>query len=206
MHELKGLYAITRESKGNTARLINDVEAALRGGVRILQYRDKSDNPTLRKQEARELLDLCNDYSALLIVNDDLELAAHIAAHGIHLGKHDAHINVVRSRLGKRAVIGVSCYNQLACARKAEQEGANYIAFGSFFPSPTKPKAALAQTSLLQTWKNQMTPICAIGGITLNRAPALIEAGADMLAIISDLWDSNDIQKHTRAYCQLWSK
>ncbi|RUM94024.1 MAG: thiamine phosphate synthase [Thiothrix sp.] len=205
-HELKGLYAITRESKGDTARLIGDVQAALQGGVRILQYRDKSNNPILRKQEARKLLELCRNYSALLIINDDLKLAADIGAHGIHLGKHDADLNTARSQLGRQAIIGISCYNQLTCANKAQQEGANYIAFGSFFPSPTKPAASPAQISLLQNWKNQTTPVCAIGGIRLNRAATLIEAGADMLAIISNLWDSDNIQEQARAYSQLWPR
>ncbi len=205
MHELKGLYAITRESKGNTARLIDDVQAALQGGVRILQYRDKSDNPVLRRQEAYELLDLCNAFSASLIINDDIKLAASIGAHGVHLGKNDEGIDVARSILGAQVIVGVSCYNHLPCANKAEQKGADYVAFGSFFPSPTKPTATPAPIALLNTWKNHATPICAIGGVTLNRAPALIDAGADMLAIISNLWDSNNIQNHARAYCQLWS-
>jgi len=206
MHKLKGLYAITRESKGDTARLIEDAQAALEGGVRIMQYRDKSDNPVLRNQEARELLALCTDHSALLIINDDIKLAASIGAHGVHLGKQDAGINVARSQLGEQAVIGVSCYNQLTCAIQAEHEKADYIAFGSFFPSPTKPTATAAQMSLLQAWRSHTTPVCAIGGITLKRAPALIGAGANILAIISDLWDSSDIQKQALAYRQLWLK
>ncbi len=205
MNALKGLYAITQESKGDTARLIDHVQAALQGGVQILQYRDKSNKQAMRKQEACELLDLCQDFSALLIINDDIELAASIGAHGVHLGKQDGCISTARSRLGSTAIIGVSCYNLLSCAKQAEQEGADYIAFGSFFPSPTKPEATQASISLLQAWKYHSTPICAIGGITLSRAPALVEAGADMLAIISDLWNASNIKKRANTYCQLWS-
>jgi thiamine-phosphate pyrophosphorylase len=160
----------------------------------------------LRLQEAHKLLDLCHHYNAILIINDDLELAANINAHGLHLGKDDRHINEARAELGPEAIIGVSCYNELLLAEKAEQQGADYIAFGSFFPSPTKPAAIPANIDLLKTWKHHATPACAIGGITVNSAPTLIEAGADMLAVISDLWDSKNIQKHTRAYTLLWSR
>lgn len=205
MRKLKGLYAITRESRGNTARLVEEVGAALQGGLRILQYRNKSGNQMLRGQEAGELRKLCSEYSALLIINDDPELAANTGADGVHLGKYDSSVDKARAQLGADIIIGISCYNQLSFAKNAEQQGADYVAFGSFFPSPTKPAAVTAEIPLLEAWNNYPTPACAIGGITLKRAPALIAAGADMLAIISDLWEADDIQKHARSYTQLWS-
>jgi thiamine-phosphate pyrophosphorylase len=205
MHKLEGLYAITPKNNGSTTLLMNNVQAALRGGARIIQYRNKSTHHSLRNQVSMKLLALCEEYSAIFIINDDIELAANIGAHGVHLGKHDVDIKTARTRLGIDSIIGISCYNDQNRAEKAKREGADYIAFGSFFPSPTKPEAMPAKIPLLQYWKNQTTPICAIGGITLKRAPALIEAGADMLAIISDLWSSQNIQKHAEAYNLLWA-
>lgn len=206
MHELRGLYAITRESGGKTDRLLSDVQSALLGGVRMLQYRDKSASQNQRKQEARELRALCDDYDTRLIINDDLELAADTGADGVHLGKNDESITAARTLLGADAIIGVSCYNQITLAKKKEQQGADYIAFGSFFPSPTKPAAVAAKITLLQAWENHPIPTCAIGGITLGHAPALIAAGADMLAVISDLWDAENIEGHARAYSRLWRR
>jgi thiamine-phosphate pyrophosphorylase len=205
MHKLEGLYAITPKNSGSTTQLINSVQAALKGGVRIIQYRDKSTHHSLRKHMSMKLLALCETYAATFIINDDIELAANTGAHGVHLGKHDINIKTARTRLGVNSIIGISCYDDQDRAEKAKREGADYIAFGSFFPSPTKPEAVPAKIPLLQYWKSQPIPVCAIGGITLKRAPTLIEAGADMLATISDLWSSQNIQKHAEAYKLLWS-
>lgn len=184
---MHGLYAIT--ASNTSAALPNDIEKILAENIGVLQYRDKSTNTQQRYHDAHHLKQLCSLYSTLFIINDDLKLAKHIDADGVHLGKDDSSVSEARSMLGNNAIIGVSCYNDLPLAIKAEQEGANYVAFGSFFNSPTKPNTPKADLALLRQAKNTLSiPICCIGGITLANAPLLIEAGADMVAVISALF------------------
>ncbi|MGF1642636.1 MAG: thiamine phosphate synthase [Thiotrichales bacterium] len=196
----RGLYAITRECDRDPQRWLNDIEAALRGGARYLQYRDKRADLPRRLEEARALRALTSKHGVYLIINDDLELAEAVGADGLHLGRDDASLAVARGRLGPEAIIGVSCYAQLERAIQAEREGASYVAFGSFFPSPTKPQAERADTSLLAAWRMRPTPVCAIGGITLENARDLVTAGADMVAVISALWDSANIEETARSF------
>ena len=201
---LSGLYAITDGSFG--AVLGHKVEQALQGGAALVQYRDKSSNAAQRLNDAQMLRDLCQHYNALFIVNDDIKLAKHVQAQGVHVGREDAGLRVARDYLGSRFMIGTSCYNQLALALESQAQGADYVAFGSFFASATKPLAQRADLSLLQQAKRQLNiPICAIGGICLETAPSLIAAGADMLAVISDLFSSMDIAKQAQAYAQLFA-
>ena len=200
---LRGLYAITDGSIGNV--LLDKVEQVLRGGAQVLQYRDKTNDPVRRQQEAQALRQLCQSYGAVLIINDDVVLAKAVQADGVHVGQEDWGWAAVRDYLGPQALIGVSCYNRLELALEAAQQGADYVAFGSFFPSPTKPHAVRASLELLQQARQQLTlPIGVIGGITLDTAPTLIEAGADMVAIITDVFSNAQIEQQVRRYQALF--
>lgn len=196
---MKGLYAITDDSTGNL--LLEKVEQALLGGAAIVQYRDKTTDSARREQEARALRALCHEHNALFIINDDVALAKTVQADGVHVGREDSALTVARAALGNTAIIGVSCYNQLELALTAAQHGADYIAFGSFFPSPTKPNAPRATLELLHQAHQQLTlPICAIGGITLENAPDLLVNGADMLAVITDVFNNPAIEHQAARY------
>ncbi len=202
---LRGLYAITPEDP-LLPRLATLVEAALQGGVRLLQYRNKSAPPPLRRAQAAEMLRLCHAYDARLIVNDDLPLALEINADGVHLGRDDitdvSDLAAARRALnaqGTHKILGVSCYADLARAEMATHAGADYLAFGSMYPSHTKPNAPRAPLALLAEARRFGLPIAAIGGITLNNAAATLVAGADLLAVISDLFDAPDMDIATRA-------
>jgi len=189
-----GLYAITPET-ADTERLLAQVEAALAGGVAAVQYRDKSGDVARRHEQASELVALCRRFKVPLIVNDDLRLADLTDADGVHLGRDDGSLREARIILGKHKFIGASCYQSLDLAQAAQAAGADYVAFGSFFPSPTKPDAARADTALLRAaTRTIQIPIVAIGGITLVNAPALLDAGADSLALLSALFDAADIR------------
>lgn len=193
-----GLYAITSES-ADTATLLGQVEAALKGGVAAVQYRDKSDDVARRHEQASELIALCRPYRVPLIVNDDLRLADLCDADGVHLGRDDASLREARIILGKGKFIGASCYQDIGLAQAAEAAGADYVAFGSFFPSPTKPTAGRADAALLREAAHVVhVPIVAIGGITLTNAPQLLDAGADSLAVLSALFDAPDIRAAAR--------
>ena len=199
---LRGLYVITPAigQTVNSSALLHDVELAIKGGAHIVQYRDKSHDKAQNKAKARrlalasELLALCNRYQALFIINDDVELAAAIQAHGVHLGAEDTPLAQARQRLGAQAIIGASCYNRLELALSAQQQGADYVAFGRFFPSRTKPQAVSAEIALLRQAKSRLhIPIVAIGGITAQNGSQLIVAGADMLAVVDAVFAQDDI-------------
>jgi thiamine-phosphate pyrophosphorylase len=188
MTKLHGLYAITPDGLQGQA-LLDQVQAVLQGGCRILQYRDKSTDQTRRLAEAVALCDLCENHDALLIINDDLELCVYSGAHGVHLGENDASMEAARARLGRDAIIGISCYNDLARAHQAAARGADYVAFGSIFLSSTKPGARKAGPALLRQARGELSlPLVAIGGITPENAPSVIETGVDMLAMIQGLF------------------
>ncbi|QQZ29304.1 thiamine phosphate synthase [Thiothrix subterranea] len=196
---MQGLYVITDGSTGDV--LLNKVEQALRGGAAIVQYRDKTTDQARREQEATALRSLCQQHYALFIINDDVALAKAVQADGVHVGRDDSALTAAREALGTAAIIGVSCYNQLELALNAAEQGADYIAFGSFFPSPTKPNAPRATLELLHQARQQLTlPICAIGGITLENAPDLLANGADMLAVITDVFNSQAIAEQAIRY------
>lgn len=204
---LRGLYAIADTVYLGEAQLAPAVEAALRGGARVVQYRDKAHPPAARRVHAERLHALCARYGAGFIVNDDVALARAVAADGVHLGREDADIEAARDALGADAVVGVSCYNELARAEQAVARGAGYVAFGSFFPSRTKPGAVRAEPALLQAARARLpVPLVAIGGITPENGAALIAAGADMLAVISGLWEQPDIEAAARRYASLFGK
>ncbi|OGT88121.1 MAG: thiamine-phosphate diphosphorylase [Gammaproteobacteria bacterium RIFOXYA12_FULL_61_12] len=197
-HPLHGLYVIT-DTALCAGHIESRVEQALLGGARVVQYRDKSDDSARRLAEARALAGLCRDHGALLIINDDIELAASSGAHGVHLGREDGACAVARAVLGPEAIIGISCYDDFDRARQARQEGADYIAFGRFFPSQTKPGAVQADPDLLRRGRTELDrPLVAIGGITPENGRSLIAAGAQMLAVIQAVFGAPDI----RAACE----
>lgn len=200
----RGLYAITPDWN-HTARLVAATEAILLGGCRIVQYRNKAASPCHRDEQAVALRGLTRRHGALLIVNDDLELALAAEADGLHLGADDGDLANARARLGPERLLGASCYQSVATAELAIQAGADYVAFGSFFPSPTKPLAGRAEPKLIRTTKQSWNgPVCAIGGITLDNAPDLVAAGADLLAVISAVYNSGDPERASRAFSQLF--
>ena len=205
MPRLSGLYAITPAEQLSLPSLVNRVEQAIAGGVRLLQYRNKGTNRQIRLAEASALLSVCRKHDVLLIINDDLSLAQAIGADGVHLGREDTAIVRARTVLGTDAIIGASCYNEFTLALAASQAGASYVAFGSFFPSGTKPDAVPASLELLQQAKSEIhLPVVAIGGITPQNAPPLIAAGADMLAAIEGVFAQPDIKTAAAAFAALF--
>jgi thiamine-phosphate pyrophosphorylase len=197
----RGLYAI---SDGPRPDLLRACAAALRGGASLLQYRDKTTDPHRRREEALALAELCRAYDVPLIINDDVELASEIGA-GVHLGAADADLHTARRRLGTTAILGASCYDSLERAREAAAAGADYLAFGAFFPSPTKPQARRATLELLRAARALARPLVAIGGITVENAPAVIEAGADLVAVISGVFGAADVEAAARRYARLFT-
>lgn len=203
---LKGLYAVTPDL-ADTADLLRRVGQALLGGVHLVQYRNKRADAALRREQAAALLAACRRHGARLVINDDLPLALSLGADGAHLGREDGDLAAARAALGPGRLLGVSCYDELERAREAKRIGADYVAFGSFFASPTKPAAVRAPLTLPAAAKAELgLPVCAIGGITLQNAPQLIAAGADLLAVISDLFEAPDIRARAAAYACLWQE
>jgi len=197
---LSGLYVLTPEL-ADTALLVARVAAAISGGASAVQYRNKQGDAALRREQALALRALCAARDATFIVNDDVDLAAEVGADGVHLGRDDGEIGAARRRLCAGAIIGASCYDSLDLAQRALAAGADYIAFGSFYPSRVKPDAVRAEPALLTRAKARWTvPVVAIGGITATRAPALTAAGADALAVISAVFDATDITAAAGAF------
>ncbi|WP_339080064.1 thiamine phosphate synthase [Pseudomonas sp. TMP9] len=205
--KLRGLYAIT-DSQLLAGKLLPFVEAALKGGVKLLQYRDKSIDEARRLREAEALRECCTRYGAALIINDDAELAARLGV-GLHLGQSDGSLSVARALLGRHAIIGGTCHAQLELAETAAKEGASYVAFGRFFDSNTKPGAPAANVELLQAAKARINlPIVAIGGVTLDNAPALIAHGASMVAVVHGLFgagSADEVERRARAFSDLFN-
>ena len=195
----RGVYAITPDEP-DTGRLLARVEAVLRGGASWLQYRNKSASDELRAEQALALQPLCRALDVPLIINDDWALAAAIGAAGAHLGEDDGELALARHELAPGAILGASCYDDLSRARQAAFAGASYVAFGAFFPSTTKPNARRPTPELLRDAATLGLPRIAIGGITPQNARPLIDAGADMVAVISGIFDAPDPAAATRAY------
>lgn len=202
----RGLYAITPD-ESDTVRLVRKVRKALAGGARVLQYRNKSADARLRRQQSVALLALCRAARVPFIINDDLELALALGADGLHLGRDDIPIAAARTRLDKGKLLGVSCYDRLDLAVDARNAGADYVAFGSAFPSITKPGAPRAPLSLYREAKARLgLPTVAIGGITLENAGVVILAGADAVAVISGLFDAPDVERRARQFARVFSE
>jgi thiamine-phosphate pyrophosphorylase len=214
-NKLRGLYAITPDNPDG-GRLLADVEAALRGGCRFVQYRDKTSPPAERVARAHALRRLTQAFAARLLINDDIALAFLVKADGVHLGQDDGNLGAARAILGPGRLLGASCYADFGAAQRAAAVGADYMAFGAVYPSPTKPQAVPAAVDLFFRAKSTLTApdcetaggmaTCAIGGITLTNAPPLIAAGADLLAVITDLFNAPDIAARAAAYQQLFEE
>lgn len=204
---LRGLYAITDSALLDDGRLLPYVEAALAGGASLLQYRDKSNDAARRLDEASQLKQLCQQYGAELLINDDLALASQLQV-GVHLGQGDGSLREARQELGSQAIIGATCHASLEQAAEAVEAGVSYIAFGRFFQSETKPGAPAATPDLLREARQRFnTPIVAIGGITLDRGPQLIAAGADLLAVIHGLFGADsaaEVQRRAQTFNTLF--
>jgi len=193
--KLKGLYAITDENLIAEEAFSEAIESALLGGARIIQYRDKSANQKKRLLQATVLRALCTQYQAICIINDDIDLAKIVNADGVHLGRDDTALSHARQALGENAIIGISCYDDIDLAVRAETSSADYVAFGTMFSSPTKPDAVSTTPDIITQAKQQLTiPICAIGGITGENIQQLIQHDADMAAVISYLFAADDIR------------
>jgi thiamine-phosphate pyrophosphorylase len=198
----RGLYAITQTEHKSAQRIIAEVEKVILGGAVVVQYRDK--NPKNAVLLADGLVKVCHRHQIPLIINDDIALAAQVGADGVHLGQEDGTIAQARQRLGNNAIIGVSCYNSIEKAIIAERQGANYVAFGRFFPSSSKPLAAPAELNTLFDARQVLKiPIVAIGGILPENGSQLLNAGADLLAVIGGLF-TIDPEQSARSYQTLF--
>lgn len=192
---LRGLYAITDDRRSGPQPLVDAVAAAISGGVRVVQYRDKGADTARRLAEAQALRALTRRQGVPLLINDDIALARAVGADGVHIGRDDAALRIARERLPAGSLIGVSCYDDMQLARRAAADGADYIAFGSFFASPTKPAAVRADPELLRQARRELgLPVVAIGGITPENGAGLVAAGADMLAVISAVFAAVDVR------------
>jgi thiamine-phosphate pyrophosphorylase len=202
---LHGLYAVTPDLH-DTALLVAKVRAALEGGAAALQYRNKTADDAQRRAQAQALARVHAARGALLIVNDDPRLAREVDADGVHLGEDDGSIAAAREVVGSDRLVGVSCYDDVGRARIAVEQGADYVAFGSFFASSTKPGARNADIALLASARTLGVPVVAIGGITSANAAQLIAAGADAVAVISDVFgrEVEDVSAAAQAIARLF--
>ena len=204
-HVIKGLYAITPDCS-DTQELMRKTRLALEGGAGVLQYRNKTASQTLRLEQAQALRELTREFRLPLIINDDVLLADRVAADGVHLGAADEALAMARAALGEAKIIGVSCYNRLSLAREAADAGADYVAFGAFFQSAVKPEAVTAEIELLRQARDLNLPLVAIGGITIANGAALVQAGVSALAVITALFDAEDIRVAARDFSKLFSQ
>lgn len=202
---IKGIYAITDEKLISISSFENTTKEVIEAGISAIQYRSKSLPYKTQLYQCRHLREICTSFGVLFIVNDNIELAITTNADGIHLGKDDDDIQTARKSLGKNKIIGVSCYNSLERALLAEKNGADYIAFGRFFPSKTKPNAPQADIkTLIKASKSISIPIVAIGGIDISNGKNLIDNGASSLAVINSIFDSDSPKESTEKLCSLF--
>lgn len=202
-----GLYAITDSTLTPPDRLVSAVEAALRGGAVLVQYRDKTASSRERLRQATDLQAVCTNAGVPLIINDDPELARRVNAAGVHLGQDDGSLAQARRLLGEQAIIGATCHGKLSLARHASSEGADYLAFGRFFGSATKPGAPPAKPEVLAEARALGRPVVAIGGVTTDNGAPLIRAGADLLAVIGGLFggDPASVEPKARAFAHMFA-
>lgn len=202
---VRGLYAIADTGVLAPDQLLPAAQQAIAGGARLVQFRDKGGDNATRLQQAQALAALCREQNVVFIINDDVALAATVAADGVHLGRDDPDLGSARERLGEETLIGVSCYNEIERAREAGRTGADYVAFGSFYPSNTKPEAVRASAALLRQAKEELhLPVVAIGGITPENGAELVAAGADALAVITGVFGAENIQEAAEQYTRLF--
>lgn len=201
-NHIQGLYAITHHDDLSLKRLLSDVEAVLKGGATIIQFRDKHSSTKEKLLRARALKTLCEDYQRVFLINDDITLCEQVNADGVHLGVDDVSIKEARKYLGSNKIIGATCHGSITLALQAQSLGADYIALGKFFPSLTKNEAPLVDLSCIREIKKQCSlPIVAIGGITLDNAPTLISQQVQALAVINDLFSHHDIEQRAKQFC-----
>tara|TARA_B100000683_G_scaffold188182_1_gene181470 strand:- start:146 stop:820 length:675 start_codon:yes stop_codon:yes gene_type:complete len=201
---LNGTYGITPDNLPSEA-LIEKIRSSLMGGVKILQYRNKGNNWAKKIEEISEIKKICQKYNVPFIINDNLNIALEVDADGLHVGKDDVSIKKARESLGNNKMLGVSCYGDLQRATKAEKLGADYIAFGSFFKSKTKPKAPLIEKNILEKARYIcQCPIVAIGGITPENGSELLKNGADMLAVADAIFSSKDCKLNAQKMARLF--
>jgi len=201
----RGLYAITQADGKSSEAVIEQISSAIKGGAAVIQYRDKSSVDLDRLYLAKRLLSICKQHKVPLIINDDADLALQIGADGVHIGKDDGGITQAREKLGSNAIIGLSCYDDLTLSLQAQSNGADYVAFGRFFPSNSKPLALPAHLETLQQAKKKINiPIVAIGGILPENGGQLLDAGANVLAVIDGLFASNPEQS-AKTYLKLFN-
>ena len=202
---IKGLYAITPDL-ADTAALLRKVDAALSGGARLLQYRNKVADPGLRLEQAQGLAALCRRHGVPLIINDHLDLALAVDAEGLHIGGEDGSVADARRAIGPDRILGVSCYRKIENALEAAQCGATYVAFGGFFPSSVKGGSGGAPLSILgEARRRPGLPVVAIGGITVDNAPQLIAAGADSVSVITALFSAPDVKAAAQRFSALFT-
>ncbi len=198
--QLKGLYVITDDTLTPEETLFEQVKLALQGGAKIVQLRDKHNNDETIKQKVLHLQNLCDQYGALFVLNDKVELAIKLRCSGLHIGKSD-HERFEDIRKEFDGIIGVSCYGDIDLAKEFEKKGADYVAFGSFFSSPTKPDSSIVPLDTLHKAKKQLSiPVCAIGGINRKNLHEVLEQNPDMVSVISDIWSSEDILERSMLY------
>lgn len=203
---IRGLYAIADSHYLAPSAFVPAVTAALEGGARVIQLRAKQLDAPDRERLARDLVALCQERGVPFLINDDVALAAAVGADGVHLGRDDADVASARRALGPQALIGISCYNDIERGRSAAHAGADYVAFGRFFPSHTKPQAVPAPLDLLRVARTELAlPIVAIGGITPENGGSLIAAGADALAVIEGVFNQPDIRAAAARYARLFA-
>jgi len=201
---IAGLYAITPDI-ADTDTLLLRTRAALTGGARVLQYRNKTASAALRREQAKALQALCMEFAVPLIINDHLDLALDVDSAGLHLGSDDGDIAAARAQLGPAKLLGASCYDRIELAQSAVSAGADHIAFGSFFASSIKPDAVRPPVDLITRAKNEFRlPVVAIGGITRHNAPQLIAAGVDAVAVISAVFTAPDVAAAAREFQDLF--
>lgn len=203
---INGLYLVTLDCD-DTELLCAKIAQALQGGVSLVQYRHKTANDALRLKQSAALLAICRSANVPLLINDHVALAAEIDADGVHVGQHDSAIADARALLGEQKIIGASCYNRFELAEQAQAAGADYVAFGACYPSPTKPNAPRATPDLFTRAQQSLSvPVVGIGGITVENARPLITAGADALAVITDIFQAGDVATRCRQYQSLFAQ
>lgn len=212
MQKLNGLYVITDNVLTPNETLLLQVETVLNNGVKIVQLRDKINDQDTVKKFATQIQELCKKYNALFVLNDDIDLAIQLQCDGLHIGKSDhARFDEIREKF--HGIIGVSCYGSIDLALEFEAKGADYVAFGSFYPSPTKPNSNIVPLEVIEEAKKKLQiPVCAIGGINLNNLDQVLEYHPDMVCAISGIWDTQDLENQTKKFTKkineerLWKK
>lgn len=197
----RGVYLVTEHRRITFADLLSRTESALGAGISALQYRNKQADIRQRLAEAVQLQALCRRHDTPFIINDDVELAIAAGADGVHLGRHDSTCRAARERLGQDRVIGVSCYNDLERAERAAAAGADYIAFGAMYPTASKDGATPADLDTIRAARGRFDiGIAAIGGITPENCGPVLDAGADLLAVIGSIYLADDPARVVEAY------